>query len=286
MAWPSAARAEFAPLRAPEGPAYGRAGPVVVGGVANRERGMVEALTRKLSSFFSPSEATAEDLLGLCSEVRVFAPRERIAETAERYGGIYLIRNGWALRSRILETGARQIVNVAVAGDFLCLNAMIFEMSDFDIVAKTQVEAYVIHAETIRRVLGRDPRLAAAIFWVTAHEESVLAERIVSLGRRSVRARTAHVLCEFIARLEIIEPGIANEILIPLTQEDFADILGTSLVHTNKTLRALDRDGIIQFRQGMLRVSDRRRLERTAGFDNGYLHFTRSKPRRRAILAE
>ena len=243
---------------------------------------MVEELVRKLSGFFTPSEATGKDLVSLCSEVRTFAPKERVATAGESYRGIYLVRNGWALRSRVLESGARQIVNVAMAGDFLCLNAMIFENSDFDIVAKTHLTAYSIEREVLRGALGRNPDLAAAIFWVTAHEESMLAERIVSLGRRSVRSRTAHVLCEFISRLEIIDERHADEMLIPLTQEDFADVLGTSLVHTNKTLRSLDRDGIIQFRQGLLRIIDRRELERTAGFERGYLHFTRIRPQRAA----
>jgi CRP-like cAMP-binding protein len=240
---------------------------------------MVDALVRKLSGFFRLSEATAGDLVKLCSETCVFAPKERIAETGERYPGIYLVRNGWALRARVLENGSRQIVNVGIPGDILCLNAMIFDESDFDIVAKTEVTAYRIAEHDLRGVLGREPDLAAAIFWVTAHEESMLAERIVSLGRRSVRVRTAHVLCEFISRLEITGPGKVDELLIPLTQEDFSDILGTSLVHTNKTLRSLDRDGIIQFRQGLLRINDRQRLEQTAGFEGGYLHFTRARRR-------
>ncbi len=247
---------------------------------------MVDELIRKLSGFFKLSEATAEDLVSLCSESRVFAPKERIAASGERYRGVYLVCDGWAVRSRLLENGARQIVNVAMAGDFLCLNAMIFDDSDFDIIAKTRLTAYFIEKRVLRGVLGRDPALAAAIFWVTAHDESILAERIVSLGRRSVRVRTAHVLCEFISRLEIIDERHADEILIPLTQEDFADILGTSLVHTNKTLRALDRDGIIQFRQGLLRIIDRRQLERTAGFDRGYLHFTRSRPQHAAAMGD
>ena len=247
---------------------------------------MVEELVRKLSGFFKLREETAEDLVNLCSEVRSFAPKERIAASGEPYRGIYLVRNGWAMRSRLLEDGARQIVNVAMAGDFLCLNAMIFDVSDFDVVAKTNLTAFFIEKELLRRVLGRDPDLAAAIFWVTAHEESILAERIVSLGRRSVRERTAHVICEFISRLEIIDERHADEILIPLTQEDFADILGTSLVHTNKTLRSLDRDGIIQFRQGLLRIIDRRRLERTAGFERGYLHFSRVHPQHAAAMGD
>lgn len=247
--------------------------------------GMVDALTRKLSGFFQPSEKTARDLVRLCSETRCFPPKERIAVTGEPFGGIYLVKSGWALRSRLLDSRTRQIVNVGVAGDILGLNAMIFELSDFDIVAKTAVEAYFLDKHKLRGVLGRDPQLAAAIFWMTAHEEALLAERIVSLGRRSVRTRTAHVLCEFVSRLEIIDGRRTDELAIPLTQEDFADILGTSLVHTNKTLRALERDGIVRFRQGLLRIIDRQQLERTAGFDQGYLHFTRAHPKPKAAIS-
>ncbi len=246
-----------------------------------RETGlMVEALTRKLSGFFQVSEATAKDLVKLCSETRIFAPKERIAESGQAYRGIYLVHNGWALRSRVLENGSRQIVNVAMAGDFLGLNAMIFDSSDFDIVAKTEVDG-LFHPQG-RAARRARPRPAARRGDLLGHgaRGGILAERIVSLGRRSVRVRTAHVLCEFISRLEIIEPEAADELLIPLTQEDFSDILGTSLVHTNKTLRSLDRDGIIQFRQGLLRVNDRRELERTAGFERGYLHFTQVRPGR------
>lgn len=289
MARPFATPAESAPLRSPEGGTYAARGGGSPARFTKRVRGrggMVDALTRKLSGFFRASAEASEALVSLCADVRTFALRERIAETGEPYAGVYLVRSGWALRSRILETGSRQIVNVAMPGDFLCLNSMIFDHSDFDIVAKTEVQAYVIPVDRMRAVLGRDPGLAAAIFWVTAQEESILAERIVSLGRRSVRARTAHVLCEFISRLEIIEPQRPDEVLIPLTQEDFADILGTSLVHTNKTLRALDRDGVIQFRQGLLRINDRRELERAAGFDKGYLHFTRARPRPRAVIGQ
>ena len=244
-----------------------------------------EALTRKLSGFFTPSDAITEELLRLCSEVRMFAAKERIVAAGKPYSGIYLIKSGWAVRSRMLENGSRQIVNVAMAGDLLCLNALIFDSSDFDVVAQTRTVMFVLQVDRLRALLGRDPTLAAALFWVTAHEESILAERIVSLGRRNARTRTAHVLCEILARLEIIAPETgartADNILIPLTQEDFADILGTSLVHTNKTLRALERDGILTFRQGLLRVDDRPRLEATAGFDRGYLHFTRTRSKRR-----
>lgn len=44
--------------------------------------------------------------------------------------------------------------------------------------------------------MARHPGLAEALMWSNAHEEALLAERVVSLGRRDATERLAHVLCE------------------------------------------------------------------------------------------
>ena len=149
---------------------------------------------------------------------------------------------------------------------------------------KNDVTAFRFRANDLGAAIARFPSLSAALFWANAHEESILAERIVSLGRRSARARTAHVLCEVIARLEIIGIEDPERLIVPISQDDFSDILGISIVHMNKTLRGLERDGVISFRNATLNVMDRARLEAEAGFESGYLHFTRRSDPRSLIL--
>ncbi|MGF1501810.1 MAG: Crp/Fnr family transcriptional regulator [Paracoccaceae bacterium] len=244
-------------------------------------RQMVGPVHRKLSGFFDISNDTAEDLIGLCTEKRSFGPREPMVRDGDDFSGIYLMESGWAIRSRTLADGSRQIVNVGLPGDFLGVSALLFPRSNYDVWAKTPVETYHIEPDRLREVFRRDPDLAAAVLWVTAHEEAVLAERVVSLGRRGARMRAAHVLCEIIARIEVVEPINPERVMVPISQEEFADILGVSVVHANKTLRALDREGLIAFRNGILAVKDRPALERCAGFDNGYLHYGRVDPENR-----
>ncbi|SEA59810.1 Crp/Fnr family transcriptional regulator [Rubrimonas cliftonensis] len=236
---------------------------------------MSKALAQKLEGFFPVTDAVRAVLEELCVRVREFEPGASIIREGQDYEAIFLVDSGWTVRSRTLENGARQIVNVAIPGDFVGLNAMLFRSSEFDHVAKNFVTAFEINPDAAKDALGRIPNLATALAWANAHEESILAERIVSLGRRSARARAAHVLCELVSRLEIIDLVTFPELLVPLSQEDFADILGISLVHMNKVLRTFDRDGVISFRNGMLIIYDRKALERIAGFDGGYLQFTR-----------
>lgn len=247
--------------------------------VVDRMQAMTEALARKLSGYFPVTETTTALMSSLCDQQVEFAPGDVIVGQEAPHTAIYLIDNGWALRARNMENGARQIVSVALPGDFVGLNALLFPNSDFEHTARTNVAAFRIDPERARQAFHSVPNLSAALFWANAHEESILAERIVSLGRRSARVRTAHVLCEFVARLEILEEARFPELALPISQEDFADILGISLVHMNKILRALDREGVITFRNGMLFLHDQVRLRQIAGFDAGYLHFTRRNQR-------
>ena len=236
---------------------------------------MAQALARKLSGFFKVDEAL-EALLGeLCVDVVEFPPGSVIVGQDAPYGPVHLIESGWVVRAKHLQDGGRQIVNLAVAGDFVGLNALLFETSDFHHECKTAVIAFRIDANALRRGLATMPNLAPALFWANAHEEAILAERIVSLGRRTARARAAHVLCEIIARLEIVMGPVTPEVAIPLSQQDMADILGINVVHANRVLRALEREGVATFRKGLLLAQDVERMRRIAGFEAGYRHFTR-----------
>lgn len=245
---------------------------------ARQEAGLIqltEILLNKISGFFDVTEEVKSTFTEICTELVEFDAGTVIVSQGGNYGDIFLLEKGWVVRSRHLENGARQIVNLALPGDFVAMNALLFATSDFELRCKTDIAAYRLPADRLGTALTRNAMLAAALFWVNAHEESLLAERIVSLGRRSARVRTAHVLCELMSRLDIIGKSDPEQFFIPMSQEEFADILGISVVHTNKTLRAFERDAVVSFRNAVLQVLDRVQLEREAGFENGYLQFTR-----------
>jgi CRP-like cAMP-binding protein len=240
---------------------------------------MSQYFLQKLSKFYEHDDSLAEAVIELCDDLREFPAGTHFARQDSGYSRVYLIDNGWVLRSKTLETGSRQIVSVALPGDFIGLNALLFTKSDFDLFAKTAVKAFHCDIDRLLGLIGRFPSFAAALFWVDAHEENILAERVVSLGARSARERTAHVLCEFVTRMEIVGVKDFTTILFPISQNDFSDILGMSLVHMNKTLRSLENGGIIAFRNEILTINDMDGLKAVAGFDSGYLHFTDRKDR-------
>jgi CRP-like cAMP-binding protein len=114
--------------------------------------------------------------------------------------------------------------------------------------------------------------LSAAISWTTGQEESVLAERVVSLGRRDSLEKLAHALCELEARLSAIGQMKSRTIELPLNQEDFADILGISVIHVNRTFRRLSEEKTAEYRKGQIELLNRDRLVELSSFDPSYLH--------------
>lgn len=236
---------------------------------------LTQAILKKLDGCFPDVSEATMILRALCREKVTLPAGSVVVHQDGTYSDVFLIETGWAMRSRHLASGARQIVNTIMPGDFLAFNAVLFTRSDFELRCKTDVEAYRISSGDLNLALGRNAPLASLLFWVNGQEESMLAERIVSLGRRTARQRASHVLCELMSRVELIDGPQADVFNIPLSQDEFADILGISVVHMNKTLQALAASGILKFRNAKLTIYDRARLEREAGFESDYLHFTR-----------
>jgi CRP-like cAMP-binding protein len=54
----------------------------------------------------------------------------------------------------------------------------------------------------------------------------------------------AHLLCEFAYRLDAVGLGTSCKYELPMTQEQIADTVGLTPVHVNRTLKALDKQGL------------------------------------------
>jgi CRP-like cAMP-binding protein len=234
-------------------------------------------LISKLKGFFPVSQELTADLDQLAKERVSLEAGQALVREGDKYTHIYLVDEGWMLRARYLPGGGRQIVNFALPGDFLAYNMLMFERSEFDLVAKTRASLWKLEPKSLREMMARHPGLAEALVWSNAHEESLLAERIVSLGRRDATQRLAHVLCEIVARLELIEKHKGDVLSLPLIQEDFGDILGISVIHVLRVFKRLQAMGVVEYRSKRVTLLDLEKLRRIAGFEGEYLHFSQRK---------
>lgn len=232
----------------------------------------LQLLRRKMSGLNGLGDVLMRDVKALARDrVEISAGRPIVKEN-DCCPQLYLVESGWVFRSRGLASGRRQIVNYALPGDLLCTDSLLFGTSSFDLTARTPVSLIRIESPQGVELFDRYPGLAAAIAWTMGQEESILAERVVSLGRRDSFEKLAHALCELDARLSAIGQMRGNTIELPLNQEDFADILGISVIHVNRTFRRMSEEKIAEYRKGAIDLLDRPRLAELSSFDPAYLH--------------
>ena len=102
----------------------------------------------------------------------------------------------------------------------------------------------------------KQPSLAYDVTWIAASEEHFLGETLATVGQRDAAERVAWALLKIFRRLSEMGIGQGARVPLPYRQQDLADALGLSLVHTNKTLARLRARGLAEWADGELHISD------------------------------
>lgn len=161
--------------------------------------------------------------------------------------------SGCGCELRVLPDGRRQIFSFVLPGDPF-LSRPVNAANPCEVIALTNLECIDV-ALTLDGADGSDrAEILKAIDRALALAHARRYEDIVRLARRSALERVAELLLEMHDRLHQI--GMVDErgFHLPLTQEHLADALGLSVVHVNRSLKALRTHGLATFRFG--RVSD------------------------------
>jgi len=187
---------------------------------------------------------------------------------------IYTVLKGWGFRSKTLDDGRLQILNFIMPGDLIGLQGAVLEEMGHSVDASSDMVLCTFDRRKLWTLFAEFPSLAYDLTWLASREERLLDEHLVSLGRRSALERIAHLLVLMHDRA--VETGAAPEgtMPFPFSQQQLADTLGLSLVHTNKTLRKLTDRGVMAWRDRSFVLLDREALCEIAKYD-----YTIMKPR-------
>jgi len=183
-----------------------------------------------------------------------------------------LLIEGVAYRQKILSDGSRQIISFHIAGEFLDLQNCLLEVADHNVQALTRCNVAAVPKELLLEVMNARSAVGRAIWLDSLIDASVFREWVVNVGRRDAKQRIAHLLCELASRLKAAGLGEGPMFDFPLTQEHIGDATGLTAVHTNRTLQALRRAGLISLGASKLTVLDWDSLAQTGDFNERYLH--------------
>ncbi|MEG3177167.1 Crp/Fnr family transcriptional regulator [Sphingomonas sp. RB3P16] len=183
---------------------------------------------------------------------------------------LYILRQGVAMSSVLLDDGSRQILRFHVAGDMLGTAAMVYREATETITALTDCLVSPFARSTFATLFGAQPRLMALIMVYNQIERAALTDRLAVLGRTSARARVAAILLDMRNRLQTRDSSIGTSFVLGLTQEEIGDATGLTAVHVNRMLRQLEVDRLIAREGGRMTFLDERELERAANFVDRY----------------
>jgi CRP-like cAMP-binding protein len=228
-------------------------------------------LTSKLARLLPLSQAETAALAALQSPTRAVSRNREIISAGRKYDGVFVLIDGAAIRYRVLRDGRRQVLNIALPGDFIGFPANFFETALYSITALSDASLSWVPFAGLFGLFQEHPRLAAILFCSFSCEAAMYVEHLIGVGRRSARERVAHFLLELLTRLQAI--GLADErsYRMPLTQELIGDALGLSVPHVNRTLRHLREENLVGIDGQIVVIRDLEALAALADFEQGYL---------------
>ena len=215
---------------------------------------------------FLPHSAEELDLLqSLKRREHRASAGETLIQEGQTDAPLFTLLEGWAFRFKTLSDGRRQILNFLLAGDFIGVQQKMGDAAAHGVETLTDALFCVFQRDALWELHRQQPSMGFNITWLTAHEESLVDDTLLSVGRRSAEERIATLLILLFKRAAALQAdGGARGVPFPLTQQHVADGLGLSLVHTNKTLRKLERRGLHRIEDGRLVLRDVKALARLA----------------------
>jgi CRP-like cAMP-binding protein len=222
----------------------------------------VELFLHRLRAHAVLGPAETELLLSLGAVPKMHSAGTLVCPRSDGTPHPRVIVSGWACRPRILPDGRRQMLNLLLPGDLMGDRGDRRPLALNPVVALTPVRT--ISAARLFAALaerpGAYPGIVEALAALERVEENQLLDHVVRLGCQSALQRMAHLLLELHGRLAVIGFTHDSTFPMPLTQETLGELLGLSLVHTNRIVAQLRREELVTIRSGVVAVHDFGRL--------------------------
>ena len=233
-------------------------------------------LFRRLQTTTDAGQDDLSALGALPYTLRNYRENQVVLRDGDRTNDCCLIADGFCVSSKTIADGKRQILSIHLPGDLPDLQTLHLATMDHDLVALSDCTlAFIAHAAIRDLIRGRPA--VGDIFWRdTLVDGAVFREWIVNVGQRAAHNRLAHLIVELRERLRLIGRVGGSTFAMPLTQEQLGEALGVTSVHTNRILRQLRIDGVVELQRGMVRILNENKLQKLAQFDGRHLHLSSS----------
>jgi CRP/FNR family transcriptional regulator len=192
---------------------------------------------------------------------RTFQGGEVIFHEGDQSDTCYVIRSGHVRAVREHTDGRTLTLATLGPGDIFGELAIFDEdRRSATIEALDDLEVVAILGADMRRMLRHHPEISVKLLAALSRRLRETNERLTRQSFQTVQSRVAHVLAEMVADSRS-EGAPEHDVLITATQNDLAQLAGSSRESASRFLAVLERAGIITQGRGRLTVHDPAALE-------------------------
>jgi CRP-like cAMP-binding protein len=177
-------------------------------------------------------------------EITIRRRRDLVVDGYE-YRKLGFVKEGYAMRYKLLRNGKRQILNVILPGDVVGLPGSFHDRALYSVTAISDLRMHVCVLDAYVRLCYQRPQFGLALSWIAVQEATTYAEHIIDVGRRTPIERLSHFLLELYARLRAVGYTEENRFTLPFSQEVMSDVLGLSVPHLNRMMQQLRAEKLI-----------------------------------------
>ena len=225
-----------------------------------------EAALSRLAARMPGLAADDWTALGGVPAVHWFIGRgRRLLGEGEKVTHLGILCKGWALRQSRLDQERRQILGLFLPGDLVGLHVDGDNCATCEVEALTACEVGEIDVVRLDAAAAGHPAIAKGLCQARTRELARSEDDILRLGRMTAYERVCSFLLEIYRRQRELNPT-RRSVDFPVSQTLLADALGLSVVHVNRQIMQLRREGAVTLDRRHLTVHDEHRLATIGGF--------------------
>ncbi len=195
--------------------------------------------------------------------------KQYLYHQGEQRHGLYILREGWVLLTKISKQGKRQIIRSVLPGDILGFQPDLHGPAVYSAIAL--LDSIVCTTPDLLKMCTVHPEIALKLVWAEACETTLSELYMTNIAHRDAREKIAFMILELYQRLKF--RGLNNGYIVPfpLSQEDIADTLGLTTIHVNRTLHKLRQENLISLQKHELIILDYEKLYALVGMELKFL---------------
>jgi CRP-like cAMP-binding protein len=207
-----------------------------------------------LKSLAGTAFAPFADLFG---EARCVEAGHQLFQQGRSRTHLLVLLSGWAYAYRSLSDGRQHVIEIYVPGDVIGLAEAWKGTSDSGVVTLTEARVAPLARADIAALAGRCSQAREFLLTTLADTAMALSLRSTSLARHTAYERVATLLWSLRARTQPLDgDDTSDSFFCPVSQGVMADVLGLSIVHVNRSLSQLARDGVLRKKSKQVEVLD------------------------------